>query len=139
MTVTTEVSYDGVYNPNTNEYRLLTQEKSFHPDEFAKISPEERDLYDPKPEIKNFNDIADITGTIARAVSTITVNTINVLQDSKLKPAAEAREGPEVTRCVRVGEEVLRCSDEVWRSGELKVSNLQDPNPLEVWEIVMTA
>ena len=63
---------------------------------------------------------------------------MSILSDSQLKPEAGAKAGPEVTRCVRVGEEVLRCSDEVWRSGELKVSNLQDPNPLEVWEIVMT-
>ncbi len=40
VTISTDVSYDGIYNKARNEYTLLTHKKPYHPESFGRIEPD---------------------------------------------------------------------------------------------------
>jgi hypothetical protein len=85
VVITTQVSYDGVYDNKTGSYTILNQKRSYHPDEFAKITPSEKDLIGPKPIVNNFNDIKEITTKIAESISTLANNVKNAILANKDK------------------------------------------------------
>ena len=106
----------------------------------------------------------EVTNKIAETVSNIAENVKQVILDNKDKleklvgqieekkaslissnDGATSASDSKITtnmndnlvKCTRVGDEVIRCPEKTWRSGELKVTNINDQKPIEVWEIVV--
>lgn len=151
VTISTDVSYDGVYNKTNNQYTLLTHRRPYYPEEFGKVEPDELNLLEIKPKITNFSDIIEVTSKITAVVANIANNAKQIILQNKEKlmklfgssnnKAAHHKgilvQADKLLRCGRLSEGVMRCPESVWRSGELNVKNINDPDPVQVLEIVI--